>query len=337
MDKVLETMRLFPKQCVQTAEDFGRITKPVYESLKNITVCAMGASAFGYQIANSLFKNSLKIPLLLHSDYDLPDYIDKNSLVICVSYSGQTEETISSYKEAKSRDANIFVITQQNSELGNLALTDHKDVYFIEPKFNPANQPRMATGYTTTSMLLLLNLLELIGATDIIRITNYLTHNLDELEEQAKETANKLQDKMILIIAGQHLSGNAHILRNQFNESAKNMAFYNILPELNHHLLEGLTFPKQVKKYMTSVFIDSGFYSNKIKLRSDLTKEILLKNNINNISLKFQTENKIQEVFLLLAFNGFLSYYFSKVNKVNPVEIPWVNYFKEKLSAQNVK
>ncbi len=324
MDEVLDTLRLFPKQCQQAWEETQGLNFP-NNNFNSLTVCSMGASSFGYYVIKSLFEQELKIPLLLNSDYHLPGYVNSNSLLYLSSYSGSTEETIACFYEGQQKEAHIIGATQTNSRLGKLMTENKYNYYQINPIYNPSGQPRMAVGYTVVGMIGILHKL------GIIKTQFPLFDNLNT-EAQAKVFAGKLVNKQIILIAAEHLQGNAHILRNQFNESSKNMAFYNLLPELNHHMLEGLSHPDSVKKDMKVVIFNSSLYSDKIKKRVLLTKEVLEKNGLSVICVDVLGKTLTEQVFWTLSFGGFVSYFLSLANHEDAKSIPWVDYFKKRLN-----
>ena len=337
MDKILTTMNLFPSQCRHADSELNGITIPRPENISNIIISAMGASAFGFYLCKSLYEPELKIPLILNNDYGLPGFVNENSLFIPVSYSGNTEEVLNATNKALLVTKNVLGITQKESDLGFLLQNNNKTSYFMNPKFNPSGQPRMGAGYTITALIKILSLLNLIPTENFNDIADNIETNIQTINSASKELAEKVHNKYILIVSAEHLSGNAHVFRNQLNESSKNIAFYSLLPELNHHLLEGLLYPANIKETMTVIIIESSLYSKRIQQRLNLTKDVLNKNSILNYSINVPGISKITQAFWLLAYTGFMSYHLAGLNKVNALEIPWVNYFKKQLSAQNEK
>lgn len=104
---VLESVQSFPDQCLQIWNDLKPINIQA-TNIKNIVICAMGASAYGGYITNTLFANEIKIPLYVVNDYHLPDFADSSTLVLLTSYSGTTEEVLSCAKETKEKIARLW-------------------------------------------------------------------------------------------------------------------------------------------------------------------------------------------------------------------------------------
>ncbi len=151
----------------------------------------------------------------------------------------------------------------------------------------------------------------------------------EEIKKQAQNLAEKIQGSIPVVISAEFLSGNAHILRNQFNETSKSFAAFSLLSELNHHLMEGLKNPSDKKLYF--LFISSGFYSDRMKKRVELTKDVVEKNNVKWGEYQPSGSSKLSQVLNVLSFGGFLTYYLAMLYGQDPSVIPWVDYFKEQL------
>lgn len=339
MNKVLQTLKLFTKQCRQAWEETQKLELPNYGGLKNICVCSMGASSFGYQVIKSLFPEDLRVPVLLNSDYNLPGFLNQDSLVFFSSYSGTTEEVISCFQEANKRKLKMLGITQENSPLGSFFTKNQKPFYKLVPTYNPAGQPRMGSGYMIAGLVGMLQKLKLLPdrTHEVLSSLDFVDNEQGNIQLLAEEMATKLFNRQIIIFASEHLAGNAHILRNQFNESSKNYSDYYLLPELNHHLLEGLSHPDTLTSDIIVLTFNSGIYSAKINLRLKLTNDIIKQNKLRLIEFDAKGNNKIEQVFYTASFSGFLSYYLALLHNEDPAKIPWVDYFKSKLSAHDQK
>ena len=103
------------------------------------------------------------------------------------------------------------------------------------------------------------------------------------------------------------------------------------IPELNHHLMEGLKHPANNKDNLYFIFIDSDLYSNRIRQRFEITKDVVSQNNIQFSSFKPSSNDKLSQVFEVIQFAGFLNFYLSMLYEQDPAPIPWVDYFKTQL------
>ena len=314
-------------QCRKIWEDSKALAVERYLSIQNIVLCGMGGSAYGGYVVNALFKNELKIPLYSNNDYDLPGFADENTLVILSSYSGTTEEVLSCSEAAKKQGCKIFSIS------GGKKLTDAG--LNFEPKFNPSGQPRLGTGYMVLGVIGILNKLGFLELTDseVETAVKELEENQENIKMQAKELSSKIKESIPLVFAAQHLGGNAHILRNQFNETAKNFSAFSLLSELNHHLLEGLKNPEDKK--LIVLFLSSQLYSERMIKRFELTKDVVSKQGIPYLEYKASGSNKLSQMLNALSFGGYLSLYLAFLYKIDPSLIPWVDYFKNELQKSS--
>lgn len=319
-------------QCRQIWQEGKELEFPEnYRNCQNIILAGMGASAYGGYVVSALFKDSLKLPLLSNDDYQLSAFVNENSLVLLCSYSGSTEEILSCFVEAKNKQAKITGICG-GGKLGDFLKNESVPFLIFEPKFNPSNQPRLGTGYMVLGTIAILNKLGVISVSDseMEQAISELENNLENIKEKAKVLSEKIKGSIPLIISAEFLSGNARIMRNQLNETAKSFADFEILPELNHHFMEGLKNPEDRKLF--ALFITSDMYSDKLKKRVELTKDVVGKNNVSLDGYQATGSSKLSQMLSVLAFGGYLSLYLAFLYKQDPSLIPWVDYFKEQLA-----
>lgn len=333
----LASIEALYKQCEQAWNEATKIELPKeYKHVNNIIVCGMGASWIGAHIIQSFFADELIIPLTILHDYQLPAYVGKKTLIIASSYSGTTEETVAALHEAQEKGARIITI----SSGGTLAqfANEHKlPHYTFTAKHNPANSPRLGLGYSMTALLALFANLDFITLTneEMSAAINHLKMRTAELmpeseTNEAKTLAKAFTIHIPILVSGSYLFGNAHLFSNQFNETAKTFATYMHLPELNHHLMEGLGHPDVVKK-LKFLFLESSFDDERIQKRFTVTREVVEKNGIKHLSYKARGTTKIVQAFDLVLFGSFVTYYLAMLNDENPTPNPWVDYFKKRL------
>jgi glucose/mannose-6-phosphate isomerase len=328
---VLASTELFLDQCLQMLQDTSDFILPDdYSNIDNVVFSGMGGSALGAQVFYHLYKNELSVPFYINNDYTLPEFANEKTLVILSSYSGTTEETISSLNDAVKRGCKVLALTTG----GELALKMQESGFPLmkfDPKNNPSNQPRLGSGYTIIGTLTAKAGVLKINQDKILADINAAKEAFPKTKEKAMEAANNLLNYIPVIVASEFLTGTAHTMRNQFNECSKTFAVYFPIPELNHHLMEGLQHPKD-KKIMF-LFVDSNLYSEKIQKRAQLTKEVVRKNSIESISFSPSTETNLSQALETLSFGGLTSFYLAISYGIDPSPIPWVDYFKEKLAS----
>lgn len=330
---VLGSTELFLDQCLQMLEDTKDFTLPSeYSNVENIVFSGMGGSALGAQVFYHLYKNELRVPFYINNDYTLPGFANEKTLVILSSYSGTTEETISSLSDAQKRGCKVLALTT-GGELALKAQEANLPLIKFDPRNNPSNQPRLGSGYTIVGTLTALSKAGVLETNQekILEDINSAKTAFSNTQQKAMEASESLLNHIPVIVASEFLTGAAHTMRNQFNECSKTFAAYFPIPELNHHLMEGLQYPKDKK--MKFLFIESNLYSEKDKKRIELTKDVVSKNNIDTISFSPTSPTNLSQALETLSFGGLTSFYLAILYGIDPSPIPWVDYFKEKLAS----
>lgn len=330
-DTALQSIELIPEQIKQAWTESTAVSFPEqYKKIQSVVITGMGGSAYSYYVLSSLFSQMLPVPLMLSNSYHLPAFVNDKTLVIGSSFSGSTEETIQATTEALEKGVPTTAVTA-GGRLSQLLTGKQIPHYKFDPKHNPSGQPRMGQGYMVVGTLGILYKLGLLPRLDITQFQNPVLPNLKKVETKARELEKKFVGKIPVFVGSEHLNGNAHIIRNQTNETAKNFAAYSVVPELNHHLMEGLKNPKD--NNLLFVFFESSLYSGRIQKRMTLTREVVEKNNIPTVSYKAEAGTPFMEFVEVLTLGGYLTYFLAQTYGENPNSIPWVDYFKDKLAS----
>lgn len=321
---VLGSTVMFPNQCQQAWEESTKIEfGQGYKNIYNIVVCGMGGSRFTPKAIKELFRDRIKEPYEIVEDYTLPAYVDHDTLVILSSYSGTTEEGLSCAQDAAKRGARVTAVSTKK-------IVDAPS-YIFNPKYNPCGQPRIGGGYLLMGHLGILKALNLIDVTDK-EVTEAISHARTIDQDQAKKLAELLKDKHPFIITAEFLKGFGNGFANQMNETAKMISDYRYIPELNHHLMEGLSHPETLKQNGLFLFITSDLYSPRIQKRFAITRDVVEKQGIATHEVKLQGKTKLAQLLEAFTLSGFTTYYLAMLYGTDPVAIPWVTYFKEQLA-----
>jgi len=337
---VIESIYSLDKQIKQSYHQVKEIRfSKEYFKIENVVIGGMGGSRFPALIVYHLFKDQLQKPIIINDNYILPGFVNKKTLFLASSYSGTTEEVLIMLEEAKNKKALISGITcggELAKKLNDLKLP----FYQFNPEYNPSSQPRIGFGYAVGGLIGLLETLGvlIINKKEVEQAINFLTKVIKKFSiesyfenNEAKKLASFLFENYPFYIVSEFLTGVGNAIANQTNETAKAISDFRVIPELNHHLMEGLKHPEILKKLLVFVFFESSLYSNPIQKRFLITKEVVEKNNIKTFTYKFLGKNKIEQVFELMALGSFLSMYLSVLYKENPAVIPYVDYFKKRL------
>lgn len=330
---VLDTVNFLPDQLWEAWEESCKVNlPPTYNNFKRVLVAGMGGSALGGRVVKAYALSDSKASIDVLTDYNLPQYVDSQTLVIASSYSGNTEETVSCLAQAIERKVPIFAIAA-GGKLIDLAHTNNLPIYIINPKFNPSGQPRLAVGYSVGAIFAVLASVGLLNLSvnDIHGVVDFLKVEQGELQVKAENLAYKMVGKVPILVTSEHLVGGAHVFKNQLNESAKSFSASFDLPELNHHLMEGLKNPAEATSKLLFIFFNSELYHQRVQKRYPLTKEVVEKNNISTHEYKMTGDNKLKQIFELIQLGSYTQMYLGASYQEDPIAIPWVDYFKEKL------
>ena len=339
-NKVLQSVDNLPLQLKQSFNEALNLNFPSsYKKVKNVIIGGLGGSRFPALIIKELFKQELKLPLIINDDYLLPAFANKESLVVLSSYSGTTEEVIAMAKQASIKKTKITGITA-GGEMAEILRRKKLPVYIFNPLYNPSGQPRIGFGYAVGGLLGMFYKLGFLGIKkeDLIQaieklksLSSFYQITVKKEKNLAKQLALNLYEKYPYLIVSEFLTGWGNAVANQINETAKNISGFRVIPELNHHLMEGLKHPEKIKEILIFVFFFSNLYSNNIKKRFIITKEVVEKNNISTLWIELKGKNKIEQVFEAMALGSYTSMYLSFLYQENPAAIPYVDYFKKRL------
>ena len=329
---ILDSIRALPDQCAQVISEISQQPIPSECFLtENIVISGMGGSALGGRVIVGLERQILRIPMTVSTEYHLPNFAGARTLVVISSYSGDTQESLTSLAEAQSRGCQIFIVTS-GGKLADLARKFNLPHYIFDPRHNPSGQPRLGLGYNLISILALLSRCQLIQPLkDLHLIPDFLRRRQPITETLMSKLAPQLLDKIPVIIASEHLKGAAHDLKNQLNENAKIFSVYFDLPEANHHLLEGLAFPSSNLHNLAFLFLESPHYHPEVLRRYPITADVVAKHHLPIYHLQAQGASPLQEVMDIIQAGAYLAYYLSQEYGIDPGPIPWVDWFKDQL------
>lgn len=342
----LGSINQLPLQIQQAWQESNSIEFPIiYKGIRNIVISGMGGSTYGARIVKSLYDGAeyARVPIELANNYWLPGYVNSQTLVILSSYSGNTEETLTTAKEAKEKGAKIIGITS-GGELAILLKKENYPAYIFNPTYNPSAQPRIGVGYMVMGLIRMLSKLGIIpvGNEEVEKLIEFLQNKNAILNENVsfkknivKQTAFSLEKKVPVIIVADFLEGAGYAIRNPFHETSKQFALHFTIPELNHHLMEGLKFPQELKSLLHFIFIRSTIYDKRNLTRMTLTQEIISSNNIPSETISLSGSSALTQVFELIQWGSWVTFYLAMLHDIDPSEIPWVDYFKRELT--NIK
>jgi glucose/mannose-6-phosphate isomerase len=334
-EDMLGRIKELPKQ-IQGAWQVTRAAQlpPAYGDVRNITVVGMGGSAIGGDLAAALLADELKIPMSVHRDYGLPAFIGRDSLVIASSYSGNTEETLSAFDEARKRGAKVLALTT-----GGTLATQARAANYPVVTFSYKARPRATLGYSLGLVLGSLTRLGLIR--DLSADIDAAVADLAKLEERvhegartndAKKLAIELYGRIVFAYGAGVMGVMARRVKGQWNENAKNWSAYDVMSELNHNAVVGFPNPQIAREAITVLLLRSDRDNPRHKIRFDVTRELLDRASIQHKSLQFGGTNLLSEVLQMTLFTDYVSFYVALLNGADPSPNTAIDYLKDRLA-----
>lgn len=319
----------------QTILDFPKQFRIGLESARNvkttgtfekIIICGMGGSALPADILNiHLEAKKAGISLHIHSDYGLPYFANKNRLIICISYSGNTEETISAFQEARSKNLKILAVAS-GGKLAELC-----KLYKVPIAIIPAGlQPRMALGFQFSALIKILANCGLIedDRDEVLGLENFLKPK--NLENQGEKLSVKLKNKIPLIYSSRKLKYLARIWKIKLNENAKIPAFYNYFPELNHN--EHNQFEGRQSGRLSVIILKNENDHPRILRRMKLLSEMIGAIKIPVEFVEVEGKTTLCKVFNSMLLADWTSYYLALKYKIDPTPVKLNDEFKIRLA-----
>jgi glucose/mannose-6-phosphate isomerase len=304
---------------------------PKIDNLQRIVLAGMGGSALAAEFVRSWLSDRLPLPIEIIRDYDLPKYVDGTTLVIASSYSGNTEETLSALEQAKERGAAIAIMTAGGKLAEQAGAYTHLQV--------PGGiQPRLAVLYGVKAICTLLEELKLAdGLTDELETgAEWLLSEIEsfmptvaQADNIAKQVATQIVGHTTIIYGGPTLGMVAMKWKIDINENAKNLAFWNQLPEFNHNEFIGWQYPKQ--NHLKVIELQSSLDNPRIARRYEVTNQILSGHMLAPIVVEAHGQTKLQQMLWTLLLGDFASAYLAFLNQVDPTPVDMVEKLKTEL------
>ena len=327
----------FPENIVEAiglGESISLVNK--YTSINKIIVAGMGGSAIGGDVVYSLIGDEIKIPYSVIRGYSIPCWVDSSTLVICSSYSGNTEETIEILEKVKYAGAKVCAITTGGT-IGQLC-----EKYSFDKVIIPSGlQPRAALAFSFIPILFVLYKLNIISnnflgwllsSSDLIK-KNRKIYTKQDNDNPVWLLAKKIYNKIPIIYADSDILNTLAVrLKGQICENSKILAYYNTFPEMNHNEIVGWEKNSELFKTYFVIWLTDKKMNDRNKARQQIVMDMLYKLGINQFKLEVIGNNFEERFLLLIHYGDWLSYWCAILNKIDPSPVRNINKLKNKLS-----
>ncbi len=316
--KLLNTLQI-DESILNTLREFQK------SGLNGICFLGMGGSSIAGNYVSALLSNESKIPICVIRDYSLPAFVDEKWVVIAVSYSGNTEETLSALSVAKELGSRIIVMTSG----GKMAQESMHPIIHL-PK---GLQPRATLPLMLSTVLPVAETLANLKTTEFQYLEDVLVKKSNTWKDwllPPKQLAESFIEKIPLFIGSRHLAPVAYRAKCQINENSKALAFYSELPESNHNEIE--SFVKTYDCSVVPIFLRSGFESIEINRRFDVTHDLYHEMGLGPMNLLASGKTRLEEMLLLTHFLDTVSVELAELCDIDPVSVEKIKELKHRLS-----
>jgi len=318
----------FPEQLKEAIAIGEAATINKKDGINNVYVAGMGGSGIGANFVASFIREESKIPYLVGKGYDVPNYIDENTLAIASSYSGNTEETLFSFEQMIEKGAKVVVIASGGKLIEKAKALDLD--YIQVPPNSPS--PRACLGYSMIQQLFILNKMGLISSTVIDQMRNsiqLLVDNQEAIKVEAKAAAEKLHGKIVCIYTTDRTAPVALRFRQQVNENSKCLAWEGIIPEQNHNELVGWT---KSTDQLAAIYFRNKNDRPRNQKRIEINKTILGRYIDTILEVYSKGDNQVAQSIYLVHFGDWISWYLAELGGVDAIEINVIDFLKGELA-----
>jgi glucose/mannose-6-phosphate isomerase len=285
----------------------------------------MGGSGISGEILSAVYTG---VPIISNKDYDIPGFVDKNTLAILVSYSGNTEETLNNYRQLAARKVDMVLLSSDGKLYRKKAR--HK------VKVPPGLPPRGALGYLFTPLPIIMHGAGFIGSDPrkkLLDLAKFLTKARDAIDQVAQRLAPKFVDRLLIIYSNSPMfKPVANRWQCQLNENAKVFAHVNVIPEMNHNEIVGLGRPKKFNSDALLVFLNDPGAHRRSKLRVRVLKELVRNELRAMVDVEPRGRNNLQRIFWTIMLGDFISYYVAVATDIDPMPVHRIDHLKNSLS-----
>jgi len=327
-----------PRQLLSAWELGLGLDLPDWTGVRQVIVSGMGGSAIGADLLAAYVAGRCHVPITVHRNYGLPAWAQNaETLAIAVSHSGNTEETLSSLEQARSRGCRCLAITTGGG-LAKMAVGERVLLW----QFEHHGQPRAAVGFSFALLLALLTRLKLIpdAAEEMSKTVAAMQAQQDGLRmdtpaahNPAKRMAGQFVGRLPVIFGSDLLAPVARRWKTQINEIAKAWAQFEELPEADHNTLAGALYPETLISQIMALFLRSGHDLTRNRRRSDLTRQTLMIEGINTDALDGRGDSAMAQQWTLLHFGDYVAYYLAMAYGVDPTPVEAIESFKQALKS----
>ena len=315
-----------------------KLELPTWTDIRQVVIAGMGGSAIGGDLLAAYCASLSPLPVSVHRDYDLPLFArGPETLVLCLSHSGNTEETLSAFEAAHKAACRVLVVST-GGELVRRANAAGLAVW----SYDHAGQARSAVGF---NFGLLLALFERLGfmpnqkaAVDdavafMQRTQQHLKAGVPAAKNPAKRYAGQLMGRWVTFVGSGLMAVVARRWKDQINKMAKAGASFEALPEADHSTLSGIFNPQEtLNAHTMTLFLRAPSDHPRNRLRSDMTRQAFLLEGMNTDYVDARGNTPLAHLWTLILFGDYMAYYLAMGYGIDPAPIHALEDFKDAMA-----
>ena len=307
-----------------------------FASVRHVVVAGMGGSAIGGDLVADLAHLGLAPPITTWRDYDMPAFVDQQTLVLACSYSGETEETLSAFRRAIAQKAKVVVLTS-----GGALRREAQEAGAPVIPIDYEGEPRCAIGYSFLGPLLAMAALGLVPSQSdplaeainaLEELVPIIAEDSPQVDNSAKQLASELAGRLPVVYGGGIFIGLARRWKTQFNENAKVWAFTDLLPEAHHNSVVGYQLPEGTRSQAFVLLLRPQPLHPRLALRYRITTDLLQGAQIPFRIVEGQGSSPLSQTLTALVVGDYTSYYLALLQGVDPSPVTAIDSVRRRLA-----
>jgi len=302
--------------------------------IRKICLVGMGGSAMGGDLMHGYTYNMCIYPFQVIRHYQIPGWVDEQTLFIASTYSGNTEEALTALKDAKNKGAQIIGITS-GGELLRKAVREEFDCVKV-PEGLPG---RAALAYNFVPLYRIFQYLGVLDEGDRALLeTQQFLQEQNELfanpsDNEALNLAEELNETLPIIYSDATMMEPVNVRwRSQFGENAKTLAYGNTLPEMNHNEIVGWERVIHLTGRLSVVMLEDRDDNPRVQQRMEIVRELISDQVASLHVLKTRGNSRLTRLFSLVQFADWTSYYLALLDGIDPSPVAKIDLLKSKLA-----
>ena len=334
---MIDLIKRFPSDIKEAVLNARHLDIPLFfphlkpEMITNIIVSGMGGSGISGDVIKDAVSEKLHIPVIVNKSARLPAFAGDSTLLIVVSYSGNTEETISVFNKGLEKKVPMVAVTS-----GGILEAEARKNEIPVIKLPDGYPPRTAFPHLLFSVYITLERAGLIETFDptqtiktIKRLSNQLAPEMGVSRNIAKQCALKLRDLEPHVYIWERYGSVAHRWRTQLNENAKIMAIAGVYSEMNHNEIVGWQGSMRMKP--AALLLRTEDEPGSIIKRIDFTSH-LFKRKGRLIEIFAEGTSPLEKILSLILIGDYTTVYLAVMNEIDPTPVDIIEDLKKEIA-----